>query len=115
MKTTTKRLDEIILVLRVLSERGSFTPGELGAVMVLINRLDQQLGQLLMPPLRVGAYFDVFEAAMTKLSMDNEPDINDVRSVLADLKRFQAKMLALGGSMVIARQRAATPVRRKQR
>ena len=38
-----------------------------------------------------------------KLSMDNEPDINDVRSVLADLKRFQAKMLALGGSMVLAR------------
>ena len=41
MKPTTKRLDEIILVLRLLGERGSFTPGELGAVMVLINRLDQ--------------------------------------------------------------------------
>ena len=103
MKPTTKRLDEIILVLRLLGERGSFTRGELGAVMVLINRLDQQLGQLLMPPLRVGAYFDVFEAALMKLSMDNEPDINDVRSVPADLKRFQAKMLALGGSMVLAR------------
>lgn len=114
MKASTKRLDEIILVLSVMSERG-FTQRELGAVMVLLNQLDQQLGQLLMPPLRVGAYFDVFETAFTKLSTDNEPDRNDVRSVLADLKRFQAKMLSLGGSMVVARQREASSARRRKR
>jgi hypothetical protein len=114
MKTPTRRLDEIILVLSVMSERG-FTQRELGAVMVLINQLDQQLGQLLMPPLRVGAYFDVFETALMKLSTDNEPDQHDVRRVLADLRRFQAKMLSLGGSMVLARQREASSIRPKHR
>lgn len=60
-----------------------------------------------MPPWRVGAYFDVFETALMKLSTDNEPDINDVRNVLANLKRFQGKMLSLGGSMVMARHGTA--------
>lgn len=114
MKTSVKRLDEIILVLSIISTRGFITEKEIGAVMVLLDRLDKQLGQLLMPPLRVGAYFDVFETAFMKLSMDNEPDINDVRSVLAALKRFQAKMLALGGTMVLARQRQEATSRRKR-
>jgi len=114
MKTPTKRLDEIILVLSIISKRGSVTDKEIGAMMVLLDRLDKQLGQLLMPPLRVGAYFDVFETAFTKLSMDNEPDINDVRSVLTDLRRFQTKMLSLGGTMVIARQREASSAQRRK-
>lgn len=63
------------------------------------------------------ANFDVFERAMMKLSEDQEPGINNVLSVLAALTRFLAKMLALGGwgSMVIARQREAVAVRRRQR
>jgi hypothetical protein len=48
---------------------------------------------------------------MMKLSEDQEPDINDVRSVLAARTRFLAKMLlALGDSTVIARQREAVAV-----
>jgi len=67
MSTATRRLDEIIGVLGVLA-RGGYTQKQIGAVSALFWRLDQQLGQLLMPKLEVGAYFDVFETALMTLS-----------------------------------------------
>lgn len=91
-----QRLARIILTLEAIAANRDFTDRQLGMLLTQIGGIDRQLGRcLLMPKKEVGCYFDVFETALMKLSVDNEPTIKDVREVLAVLKRFQSKMISI--------------------